>query len=372
MDRLFPFGFDSHMAFYLIVYVLSLVVHVFLMAYVLAGSCWLAWTTLCPGQGTIPRGKQPLALILRDWMPFALSGAITAGVAPLLFVQILYRQQFYSANLLLGWRWMVVIPVLVAAFYLLYVIKSKAVSHWAFSIRLALSISVAACFLFMAFCWTANHLLSLDESLWPEAYRSREAVKSVGTLSLRLLTWIFGAFPTMSVLASWQLRGMRTRTKHWDATITQSDWMAMFDVEHRRLAIASMAGFACALITAMSYALTLDRTVASQFTSSVGLPWLLLAVASIMIQVIGWFTLVRRWNLSHRWLCVITGALSCTLVATASLREIVRLSHADLGKVAVATQAAANVGGFELFVVFTAMNIGLMVWCIRLVSRSTK
>ena len=129
MDRMFPFGFESHLSFYLVVYVLTLVVHVFLMAYVLAGSLWLAWATLFPGTDLIPRTKQPLARILRDWMPFALSGAITAGVAPLLFVQILYRQQFYTANLLLGWRWMVVIPVLVIAFYLLYVVKSKVVSR---------------------------------------------------------------------------------------------------------------------------------------------------------------------------------------------------------------------------------------------------
>ncbi len=38
MDRMFPFGFESHLSFYLVVYVLTLVVHVFLMAYVLAGS----------------------------------------------------------------------------------------------------------------------------------------------------------------------------------------------------------------------------------------------------------------------------------------------------------------------------------------------
>ena len=37
MDRMFPFGFESHLSFYLVVYVLTLVVHVFLMAYVLAG-----------------------------------------------------------------------------------------------------------------------------------------------------------------------------------------------------------------------------------------------------------------------------------------------------------------------------------------------
>ena len=148
-------------------------------------------------------------------MPFALSGAITAGVAPLLFVQILYRQQFYSANLLLGWRWMVVIPVLVIAFYLLYVVKSKVVSQLALPVRLGLSVSVAACFLFVAFCWTANHLLSLDRPSGPRLMVLGDAVRSMRALLLRLLTWVAGTFPTMSILASWQLRGMRTRTAAW-------------------------------------------------------------------------------------------------------------------------------------------------------------
>ena len=45
--------------------------------------------------------SDPLAAPLRDWLPFVLSAAITAGIAPLLFVQILYQRAFYTANLLL-------------------------------------------------------------------------------------------------------------------------------------------------------------------------------------------------------------------------------------------------------------------------------
>jgi len=242
MLRIFPFGFDQQLRFYLIVYVLTLIVHVFLMAYVLAGSLWLAWATLASGHDAIPRTKQPLARILRDWMPFALSGAITAGVATLLFVQILYRQQFYTANLLLGWRWMVVIPVLVTSFCLLYVLKSRAVSRCAFPLRLGLSIGVATCFLFVAFCWTANHLLSLNATAWPEDYRSGDAVRSPLALLLRLSTWVAGTFPAMSILAAWQLRGMRTRTEAWDTTVSEADWTTMFSREYRRLGIASIAG----------------------------------------------------------------------------------------------------------------------------------
>ena len=51
------------------------------------------------------------------------SAAITAGVAPLLFLQILYQREFYTANLLLFNRWMAILPVLIVGFYSLYLIK---------------------------------------------------------------------------------------------------------------------------------------------------------------------------------------------------------------------------------------------------------
>ncbi len=368
MDRMFPFGFESHLSFYLVVYVLTLVVHVFLMAYVLAGSLWLSWVTLFPGGDSIPRTKQPLARILRDWMPFALSGAITAGVAPLLFVQILYRQQFYSANLLLGWRWMVVIPVLVIAFYLLYVVKSKVVSRMSLLVRLGLSISVAACFLFVAFCWTANHLLSLDATVWPDAYGSGVAVKSRVAVTLRLLTWIFGTFPVMSILASWQLRGMRSRTTAWDSAISESDWLPFFNADHRRLGIVSIVGMILASLSAVGYWTTLAPSVRSVLIGNMGMPWMLIVVASVLFQIVGWLFQFRRPCICNRWLSAITTAATITLVGVASLREIIRLSQADLDQVISATKAASDVGGFELFLIFTVLNVGLIAWCVRLVS----
>lgn len=367
MERIFPFGFDSHLPFYLVVYVLTLVLHIFLMAYVLAGSLWLAWATLFPGGGLVPRAKQPMAGILRDWMPFALSGAITAGVAPLLFVQILYRHQFYSANLILGWRWMVVIPVLVIAFYLLYVVKSRAVSHWSVPARLGLSVSISACFLFVAFCWTANHLLGLNPAEWPEAYRSGNAVRSPAALLLRLLTWVAGTFPTMSVLASWQLRGAGTCAVPSATAAGESDWATLTQREHRRLATASIAGLAVAFVCATGYWTTLEPSVQTQLVGSMGLPWLLIVVASGLFQILVWLLQLQRPCICSRWLSAITMAMVITLMGTASLREIVRLSQANPDQLAATTKAAAAVGGFELFFVFTVLNAVLILWCIRMV-----
>src|SRR3970040_919336 len=98
MNAPFPFGFPPPTAFYLSLYVLTLIIHVLFMSYVLAGAGYLTAVHLLPGGFADSRHRAPLAEILRDWMPFALSGAITAGVAPLLFVQILLPGPLFTST----------------------------------------------------------------------------------------------------------------------------------------------------------------------------------------------------------------------------------------------------------------------------------
>src|SRR6476620_4982881 len=113
---MFPFNQPAPTAFYLTLYLGTLLLHVLPMAYVVAGSA-----LLMPRVLTQPHLiADPLTLHLRQWLPFVLSAAITAGVAPLLFLQILYQREFYTANLLLFNRWMAILPVLIAGFYMLY------------------------------------------------------------------------------------------------------------------------------------------------------------------------------------------------------------------------------------------------------------
>ena len=48
--------------------------------------------------------------------------SLTTGVAPLLFVQVLYGHFFYTANILLGWRWLAILGVLIVGFYAVYLL----------------------------------------------------------------------------------------------------------------------------------------------------------------------------------------------------------------------------------------------------------
>ena len=83
MDTPFPFGLPLPTAFYLTVYVLTLMIHVVFMNYVHAGPGYLAVAYLRSGG----RPLRETATVVKELTPFMLSEAITAGVAPHLFAQ---------------------------------------------------------------------------------------------------------------------------------------------------------------------------------------------------------------------------------------------------------------------------------------------
>ncbi|MFW6108591.1 MAG: hypothetical protein ACOC8D_02140, partial [bacterium] len=66
------------------------------------------------------RGDRELNRGLTPFLPFFLSAAMTVGVAPLLFVQVLYGQFFYTANILLGFFWLGLLAIVIVTFYLFW------------------------------------------------------------------------------------------------------------------------------------------------------------------------------------------------------------------------------------------------------------
>ncbi len=58
-------------------------------------------------------------------MPVFLPATITLGIAPLLFVQVLYEQFFYTSSVLLAWPWFLVLVCLTVAYYGFYYVSFK-------------------------------------------------------------------------------------------------------------------------------------------------------------------------------------------------------------------------------------------------------
>jgi hypothetical protein len=61
-----------------------------------------------------------------SYLPTLVAATVTLGVAPLLFVQVLYGHLVYSSSVAMGWFWWFVWILAIVAYYCLYYLKFKA------------------------------------------------------------------------------------------------------------------------------------------------------------------------------------------------------------------------------------------------------
>lgn len=366
MDTIFPFGFSGPTAFYLTLYVLTFVVHQLFMHYVLAGSLYLAWIATVSTRQSTAAIDRPLIATLRDWMPFLLSAAITAGIAPLLFIQIVYQHEFYTANLLLWWRWVIVVPVLIIAFYLLYLLKSSMLWRGPYILRVLVSISAAVFFVFVGFCWTANHLLSCAGSDWPMVYATGRLPFSVSLIVLRMLVWLGGSFATMAMIAGWQ---MLWQVNH----VTQGE-MVVSDAPRniRILSVLSFAGVAISTLAGAGYLTFCVPDSRQWLFSSMAIPYVLMVLLGIAGVAIGWVAQWRSAKFSAINLGFTTAGTVFYVLGVAVIREAVRLQLIDMKALQSVHIEAAKVGGFSVFLLCAVIVTALIVWCVRIVQPATK
>lgn len=354
----FPFDLPEPTAFYLSVYILTFALHQAFMHYVLAGSLYIAFSVIRPGTDFVPRLNRPLGMVLRDWMPFLLSAAITAGIAPLLFIQIVYQHQFYTANLLLWWRWMVVVPVLIVAFYLLYLVKGSMLWKCPFAFRAAVTMGTAASFVFVGFCWTANSLLASSELSWPEVYLTGRLPLVAETVIPRMLVWIGGSFATMSAMTGWQLFARQTLVSH-----------PLIETEARTLGGLAVGGMAVASLAVVISLVQSEPAARSLLTGGRFLPYLMVAAAGLVLQGIGWGILWSLTKFSAVGLSIVSVGCGLSLLGTSVMREGLRVHAIDLTSLAERHAQAATVGGFWVFVVAVAVVVCMIGWCVRMVQR---
>src|SRR5258706_12791330 len=179
----------------LVLYIATLALHAVFGSYVVAGSAYVLL------------GRGAAAATVRDRLPFMLGCGITAGVAPLLFVQLLHQRRFYTANLLLGPRWGAVVPALIAGFYALYLANTS--ERWR---RIALG-GALACFAFVAYSWSELHELMQADPEWRDFYAAGHRVFFAGTIAPRFVIAI-GAMATLfATVAAWSAddRGLLAR-----------------------------------------------------------------------------------------------------------------------------------------------------------------
>lgn len=342
----------SSAGIYLWIYLSTLVLHLVFVHYCFAGGFVLAGAAV-GGRLT----SNLVARVVREWMPAAVSCAITAGIAPLLFVQILYQRSFYTANLLLFNRWMAILPVLIVTCYALYVVKAKHLGTTPRARRMVVAAAVLAAGLlvYVAWAFVENHLVGLRPDSWPELYRDSSA-SLVGSPAAwaRLSMWVCSAFPVFAVLMGWQLR----------LGAGGADGVAR-DAAARTLSSLAILGALGAIGTTALYAYAQPEfRLAAQRAP----------IASLAAAAGHCMTIVA-WGLAHR-----CRALPAGLLATASagallsmsgmafVRESMRIDM--LAGTDAAIRSVPPSSGGVVFLGFALLGLATIAWIVWSVARS--
>lgn len=366
MDALFPTGFPLPTATYLTLYVATWVLHVVFMHYVLAGTGYLVLRSAIFGS----RADDGLpAKFLREWLPFMLSAAITAGIAPLLFVQIVYQHRFYTGNLLLFYRWLAILPALIVGFYLLYLLKANARVLSRTCVRPLIKLITFACFGYVAWLWTMNHLLSSQSlEVWTQQYAAGTVFYSGVDVLPRLAFWFSSAFPTFAAWLGWQVWLNRDDGQNLLADVHDS--AAAGDVRH--IAVIALVGLLAAGVTALGYYGMLPSELKSVVSGPFAGMYFWMGLAGGCIQAAGWIHLWSRPQVTAPRMTVITAGLLLTLVGVAVVRESLRLGQVDVTLLFDEHLKASEVAGRGTFLFFLVVNLALIVWCARIVRRRTE
>jgi len=167
-----PISLPGPTGLLLFLLVFTFLLHLVPMNFVLGGSLLmvLSYARAHMVADQASRNHRRLIEILARTFPPAIAFTITLGVAPLLFVQVLYGQLFFSSSILMAWPWLGVVGLLLVGYYAAY-------WHTTQHMRLGnvgawVALVVAATFLVIAFLFVNNFSLLQNPEVWRSLYLS--------------------------------------------------------------------------------------------------------------------------------------------------------------------------------------------------------
>ena len=298
------------------------------------------WLAGLPAALVLLKIRSRVAVRLFAAMPFFMAFGINAGIVPLLFIQTLYPQFFYPATILQAWFWFLVIPLLIVAYYAVYLAAFNR-----FRVIAGVVASLLLAWIGLGFSAVMSLLAAPAE--WPAIFL---ATSEAGT--------VHGIFLNLSqeaVLRLLLMAGMACGTVA-AFLVLDAEWFARdqaYVAESRSIvALIYVLGLVIYGAAASRYAPTVE--------SQLPVLWRMLAGASMpagaLLALIYW-----RWPgrttgaalIAAQLFVVLSNALARQMVQTQDLKKWI-----DLEKLPVRDEW----GSFWLFVLTLVIALGALTW----------
>jgi hypothetical protein len=294
------------------------------------------------------------------FLPVAISLAVSFGVAPLLFLQVIYGRAFFVSSVLMAFFWIAVVPTLIVAYYGAYLLSYRGGRPGAGPVVVAWV--VVALLLAIAFVYVNNMSLMVRVTQFAAMYqadaRGWHLNVSDPTFLPRFLHFLLSAIAVGGLwvgLLGWFDRAWAPAAGDW--TIRHgASWCA--------------AATALNVIIGFWWLLVLPRPVLGQFMSRVPAVVLFLGVTTGLVALFAALLAARARN-PTRGLWPAVTAMLLTLVAMTLSRD--QLRDVTLGGAAfeanpwVAPQWAAIV----VFVVLLVAALATVAWMVAALARGS-
>lgn len=180
---------------------LTLTIHLLAMNFVVGGALLTLWAYI---------RKQPghdgAIYFFGSSFPLGVSYIITMGIPPLLFLQVLYGQLFYTSSILIGSFWIQIIPLVIFAYTLFYYHKfnreKRPRKQW-----LIIALALAAV-LYVGFILVNNITLSMSPEKWLGLYSRHPGggilIHGEASVHPRLTLFLSGAFAVAGLALIWR------------------------------------------------------------------------------------------------------------------------------------------------------------------------
>lgn len=181
--------------------VFTFFLHMLFMNLTLGGTLLAAIAhTLSGGRSSDPRGA--LANRMMAVNGYGISLTITTGIAPLLFIQLLYQQFFYSATILIGGMWFSLLILLMLGYYSAYLYKFRGAPSRGTGGGVWLWTS-ALLFLVTAATHVAAHLVHAQPGSWAAFSANPWRVLGDPTFVPRLLHFVLAGIAFSGLVMAW-------------------------------------------------------------------------------------------------------------------------------------------------------------------------
>ena len=251
-------------------------------------------------------------------VPILMAATISLGIAPLLFVQVLYGQYFYTSSILMAWPWFLVLVFLIATYYGFYFVSYRGERRPRAAGRVMLFSTTLV--LIIGFIYTNNLTLSQVPAHWAQKYFSSTAGWDLNlsepTLLPRYLHFMTAAVAVGGlylVLIAW------TKWKQ-----DQEYARAIFQLGGKAFLYATMAQFVIGFwfLFSLPKALRMVFMGADPLTTSL----LCFGIVGALVSIFLMSAALKKGNIRLAALGV-TGITALVVLAMSVMRELLRMAY---------------------------------------------